>query len=153
MTKFRIPVGIPQNSEFCRKLLSITSEPRSNVLFIFIFCRQELMHLDLRCDTRICGSQAESYHNHTNGMQHVITCTSANASRPMKNTIIIAICIAQSWPIFQLNCYFGPPPWQPSISVNKGNKVPPPPTPSHEYRTEAGKGEIAWVPPFLFHKS
>jgi hypothetical protein len=94
-TKFRIPIGIPQNSEFWRKLLSIASEPRSDVLFFYIFCRPEPMNLDLRCDTRICGSQAESFRNHTNGIQHVITCRSASASRPMKNTIIIAICITQ----------------------------------------------------------
>jgi hypothetical protein len=34
--KFQIPVGTPQNSEFCRKLLPIRPEPRSGVL-IFLF--------------------------------------------------------------------------------------------------------------------
>ena len=89
-------------SEFCRILNSDGNYCQSHQnhvpMFCFLyFCRQELLYLDLRSDTRICGSLAESYCNHTHGIQHVITCVSANTSHPNKNTIIIAICIAQSW--------------------------------------------------------
>jgi hypothetical protein len=45
-TKFQIPVGIPQNSEFFRKLLPIRPEPRYGVLIFFNFTRPEPMNLD-----------------------------------------------------------------------------------------------------------
>ena len=57
--KFRIPIGIPQNSEFCRKLLQIRPEPRSAVPFFFIVISNKDMYLDLRSDTRIGWSFPE----------------------------------------------------------------------------------------------
>ena len=72
-TKFRIPVGILQNSEFCRKLLPIRPEPRSDVLFFLIFTRPERMNLDLRSDTRICRSKSELLHNHTNDTRYQVS--------------------------------------------------------------------------------
>ena len=71
LAKFQIPVGIPQNSEFCRKLLPIRPEPRSGVLIFFIFTRPEHMNLNSRCDTRICRSKSELLRNHTNGIQDI----------------------------------------------------------------------------------
>jgi hypothetical protein len=69
--KLQIPVGIPQNSEFCRKLLPIGPEPRSGVLIFLIFTRPEPMNLDQRCDTRICRSQSEFFSNHTYGIHEI----------------------------------------------------------------------------------
>jgi len=61
LPKLQIPVGIPQNSEFCRKLLPIRTEPRSDVPFftIVISISIETTYLDPRCDVGMGRSHSE----------------------------------------------------------------------------------------------
>jgi hypothetical protein len=92
--KFQIPVGILQNSEFCRKSLPIRPETRSDVLFIFIFTRPEPMNLD--------WSKSELLNNHTNCIQDIKcpVCVNALVSfsvpPPQLNNngiLIVTVCV------------------------------------------------------------
>ena len=147
-SKFQIPVGIPQNSEFCRKLLPIRPEPRSGVLIFFIFTRPEPMNLDWRCDTRICRSKSELFHNHTNGIQEIQHLYMQACNAHVSCSLIFIATSTAQWQ--QINN--GIPTASDSVippSVYKGNKSPRLPSPAYESQKEAGDGEFVWFFHFL----
>jgi hypothetical protein len=59
LPKFQIPIGIPQNSEFCRKLLTIRPEPHSYVPFFTRIISIEATYLDPRYDIGMGRSHPE----------------------------------------------------------------------------------------------
>ena len=109
---------------------------RCSVYFYF-FLRQELMYLDLRCDTRMCGSQSESYCNHTNGIQrkHHASLKLSHFHCHLHCPLLPGMAANKQWDFHrgQLN--------HPSLT-KKGNKGPPLPSPDRKPRQEAGNGEF-----------
>ena len=107
----------------------------------FIFTRPELIYLDQRCDTRICRSKSELFHNHTNGILEIKKINMQSCNAHVSWCLIFIATSTAQWQWINngipIASDLGIPP-----SVYKGNKSSPLPSPTCKSHREVGDGEF-----------